>query len=207
MSGGSVTQVWRGVFAKNSVFRVTSVMRTARGKEMSFKTDTAKIKRWREERHWSQEHLADLAGVGLRTIQRIENGEQASRESLKALASAYQVEVSALYIDPDAEVASQIREKNAKGIAAVQLSFWIHLASWVIGMAVFAAISIGSGCGSGVSWRDGRDRDGDSAVPVDGTRVFILRIGVSKFQKSSFCLPFRIIYHVRYDAGACVVPG
>lgn len=112
---------------------------------MSFKTDTAKIKRWREERHWSQEHLADLAGVGLRTIQRIENGEQASRESLKALASAYQVEVSALYIDPDAEVASQIREKNAKGIAAVQLSFWIHLASWVIGMAVFAAISIGSG--------------------------------------------------------------
>ena len=31
---------------------------------MSFKADAAKIKRWREERHWSQEHVADLAGIG-----------------------------------------------------------------------------------------------------------------------------------------------
>lgn len=112
---------------------------------MSFKIDIAKLKRWREERHWSQEHLADLAGVGLRTIQRIENGQQASAESLKAIASAYQVEVAALYIDPEAEALSLIERKNAKGIAALKLSFFIHLASWVIGMAVFAAISIGSG--------------------------------------------------------------
>jgi len=40
---------------------------------MSLKTDTAKIKRWREERHWSQEHLADMAGVGLRTLQKHKN--------------------------------------------------------------------------------------------------------------------------------------
>ena len=45
---------------------------------MAFKADAAKIKRWREERQWSQEHLADLAGIGLRTVQRIENGELAS---------------------------------------------------------------------------------------------------------------------------------
>jgi len=112
---------------------------------MSFKTDAAKIKRWREERHWSQEHLADLAGVGLRTIQRIENGQQASAESLKALANAYQVDVTALYIDPETEATRRLNEKHAKTRAALRLSFWIHLASWVIGMAVFAAISIGSG--------------------------------------------------------------
>lgn len=111
---------------------------------MSIKADTAKLKRWREERHWSQEHLAELAGVGLRTIQRVENGQQASPESLKALASAYQVDVSALYIDPEVEAAGIVQRKNAKTIAGLQLSFLIHLASWVLGMAIFAAISIGA---------------------------------------------------------------
>ena len=42
-----------------------------RDSEMTFKVDAAKIRRWREERQWSQEHLADLAGIGLRTIQQI----------------------------------------------------------------------------------------------------------------------------------------
>ncbi len=112
---------------------------------MTYKADTAKIKRWREERHWSQEHLADMAGVGLRTLQRIENGQQASADSLKALASAFQVDVTALYVDPEAEAASIIKAKNAKASDAIRMSFFIHLASWVLGMAVFAAISIGSG--------------------------------------------------------------
>ena len=112
---------------------------------MTYKADTAKIKRWREERHWSQEHLADMAGVGLRTLQRIENGQQASSDSLKALASAFQVDVTALYVDPEAEAASIIKAKNAKASDAIRMSFFSHLASWVLGMAVFAAISIGSG--------------------------------------------------------------
>jgi transcriptional regulator with XRE-family HTH domain len=112
---------------------------------MFFKTDTAKIKRWREERHWSQEHLAELAGVGLRTLQRIENGQQASAETLKALASAFQVDVIALSVDPEVEAAGIVRSRNEKAASALRLSFWIHLVSWVLGMAVFAAISIGLG--------------------------------------------------------------
>ncbi len=109
---------------------------------MSFKADAVKIKRWREERHWSQEHLADLAGIGLRTIQRIENGEPASPESLKALAAAYNVDVMALSVDQEAEAARQIADKSKKGRAGLRLSFLMHLAGYVIGMAVFIAISI-----------------------------------------------------------------
>jgi transcriptional regulator with XRE-family HTH domain len=112
---------------------------------MAFKTDAAKIRRWREERHWSQEHLAELAGVGLRTVQRIENGEAASQDSLTALAAAFNVDAMALTIDPEAEAAGIIREKNAKVRAALRLSFWIHLAGFGAGMIVFAAISIGMG--------------------------------------------------------------
>lgn len=112
---------------------------------MSFKTDAAKIKRWREERHWSQEHLAGLAGIGLRTVQRIENGEQASQESLKALAAAFNVDAIALAIDPEEEAAALIRSKNAEGRAALRLSFWIHLASYLMGMIIFLGIGISSG--------------------------------------------------------------
>ena len=111
---------------------------------MSYRVDTAKLKRWREERHWSQEHLAELAGVGLRTIQRIETGQKASADSLKAIASAYQVDVAALLSDPDAEAADIVQRRNDKTIAALRLSVLIHLAGYVIGMAVFAAISLGA---------------------------------------------------------------
>ncbi len=112
---------------------------------MAFKADAAKLKRWREERHWSQEHLSDLAGIGLRTLQRIENGDQASGESLKALAAAYNVDVSVLAIDPEIEAAKIVEDKNNKGRTALRLSLWIHLASYVLGVVVFMAINVSSG--------------------------------------------------------------
>jgi len=112
---------------------------------MSFKADAAKIKRWREERHWSQEHLADLAGVGLRTVQRVENGEPASQETLKALAAAYNVDVFALSVDQEAQAAQIVQRRNAETRAALRLSFWIHLAGYVVGAVVFTGISLGIG--------------------------------------------------------------
>ncbi|MEM9572859.1 MAG: helix-turn-helix domain-containing protein [Pseudomonadota bacterium] len=112
---------------------------------MSFKTDHIKIKRWREERRWSQEHLADLAGLGLRTIQRVENGEPASDESLKALAAAYNVDVMALSIDQEEAAAEAVAAHNAKTRAALRLSFFIHFASYVLGAVVFLTINVGNG--------------------------------------------------------------
>ena len=116
---------------------------------MSFKTDAAKIKRWREERHWSQEHLADLAGIGLRTLQRIENGETASAESLKALAAAYNVDVMALAVDQKAEAQKLVSQKNEKARDALRLSLGIHAAGFVIGMVAFVAIGLSD---SGNPW-------------------------------------------------------
>ncbi|WP_421787471.1 helix-turn-helix domain-containing protein [Hyphobacterium sp.] len=112
---------------------------------MAFKTDTAKIKRWREERHWSQEHLAELAGIGVRTVQRVENGEPASRETLTALAAAFNVEAMALCIDPETEAAEIADQRSTEAAAALRLSFFIHLVGYAMGMVVFAAISINTG--------------------------------------------------------------
>ncbi|MEZ5997070.1 MAG: helix-turn-helix transcriptional regulator [Hyphomonas sp.] len=112
---------------------------------MQFNADAARIKRWREERHWSQEHLADLAGIGLRTVQRIEKGEPASRETMTALAAAFNVDVMALAVDPETEAREIVRKKDAKLLAGMRLGFFISFASCVLVLIVFAGINIGTG--------------------------------------------------------------
>ncbi len=114
---------------------------------MQLNPDGAKIKRWREERCWSQEHLADAAGVNLRTVQRIENGDGASRDSVMALAVAYNVEVIALTIDPRVQAEKDLRRKNAKATNALRLGFLINLASYIFGMIIFTGISLSDGAG------------------------------------------------------------
>ena len=54
------------------------------------------LKQLRLSRHLSQEQLADMSGLNVRTIQRIESGKNASVESLKCLASALNVDIATL---------------------------------------------------------------------------------------------------------------
>ena len=54
------------------------------------------LKELRLNRSHSQEQLATMAGLNIRTIQRIESGQKASLESLKCIASVLQVDVSIL---------------------------------------------------------------------------------------------------------------
>ena len=63
---------------------------------MDMKVDSKKIRAERERRAWSQEHLATVSGLGLRTIQRIEKTGAASFESARALASVFEVDVASL---------------------------------------------------------------------------------------------------------------
>ncbi len=49
------------------------------------------IQKYRLQRGWSQQQLADLSGLSVRTIQRLENGQAASTESLKSLAAVFDI--------------------------------------------------------------------------------------------------------------------
>lgn len=51
------------------------------------------IKGLRQDRSWSQEQLAELSGLSLRTVQRIESSNIISRDSLAALAAAFDIDV------------------------------------------------------------------------------------------------------------------
>jgi transcriptional regulator with XRE-family HTH domain len=75
------------------------------------------LKQLRIGRHLSQEQLATMAGLSVRTIQRIESGHNASVESLKSLASALEVDIATL----NQETFS--REDDKAGWQA--LPFWL----------------------------------------------------------------------------------
>ena len=51
-------------------------------------------KKMRLERHWSQDQLAEMSGLSIRTIQRIERGENAGLESLKSLAAVFEINIA-----------------------------------------------------------------------------------------------------------------
>lgn len=51
----------------------------------------------RQDNGWTQERLATEAGVGLRTIQRLESGQDASSETLTLVADALRVPVRELF--------------------------------------------------------------------------------------------------------------
>ncbi len=109
---------------------------------MTFKADAAKIRRWREERHWSQEHLAALAGIAARTLQRIENGEATSHDSVMALAAAFNVDVTALSVDAEAESRHATRRQAEEAEARMRLYFYLHAASVAMVAAIFGFLVV-----------------------------------------------------------------
>jgi transcriptional regulator with XRE-family HTH domain len=54
------------------------------------------LKELRISRHFSQDQLAQMSGLNVRTIQRIESGQNASVESLKCIAAALGVDITTL---------------------------------------------------------------------------------------------------------------
>lgn len=66
------------------------------------KIDAALVIELRKERSWSQEELSVASGLNLRTVQRIEREGSISLQSKKAIASAFDIEATALdYIEPN----------------------------------------------------------------------------------------------------------
>lgn len=62
--------------------------------------NTHQVKALRLQRAWSQEQLAELASLSVRTVQRIENGDAPSLETLSALAAVFGVSVAELSAEP-----------------------------------------------------------------------------------------------------------
>ena len=79
---------------------------------MEMKINSEKVKQLRNQRSWSQDQLASVSGLSLRTIQRIENRGACSLDSKRALAAVFEVAVEELTFKEHDFI---LAEKNRKG--------------------------------------------------------------------------------------------
>ena len=102
------------------------------------------VQKLRLQRGWSQQQLAELSGLNIRTIQRIEKGQEPSVESLKSLAAVFNVEFSTLKEQGMDNVISE--SQSAEEILAFNQvrklkGFYIHLAQYVLVIALLTVIN------------------------------------------------------------------
>jgi transcriptional regulator with XRE-family HTH domain len=98
---------------------------------MEVRAETVRTERQR--RGWTQQHLADAAGVSLRTIQRIERHGVASNESVSALCAVFDLDrVDLLEHDPSAAGRNPDTRR--------------------VGLLVGAAAAVGAGAGALLTW-------------------------------------------------------
>ncbi len=105
------------------------------------------VRKLRLDRGWSQEVLAEISGVSVRTIQRIERGGNASLETLGALAAAFDVDIATLsqetrmYRQRDLSDLEQDALEHVRDIKG----FYNHLIVYLISIAAMAGFNLFSG--------------------------------------------------------------
>jgi transcriptional regulator with XRE-family HTH domain len=92
---------------------------------MDMKIDASRIRGERERRAWSQEHLAEVSGLSLRTVQRVETSGVASFETARALAAVLELPVERLVA----------RNRAAPG-------FWSRLRYLAVAVSMAAGLSL-----------------------------------------------------------------
>ena len=92
------------------------------------------IKALRMTKGWSQEQLSEFSGLNVRTIQRIEKGQKASDESLKALAAVFELDFQAWSRQEKAHQHSAQQEdiEHARQQVARLRDFYTHIGIYVI---------------------------------------------------------------------------
>ena len=101
---------------------------------MAFDFDPEKIRRLRTERAWTQEKLAEVAGLSVRTVQRLEKGICGSFATLQAVAQAMGVGVETLRAgdatrrpEPDEEKVGTLLVRLQSGTEVLRVVAGVHV--------------------------------------------------------------------------------
>ncbi|CAH0196590.1 2TM domain-containing protein [Rahnella sp. GSA61A] len=147
----------------------------------------SKIRQLRISRAWSQEQLAELSSLSVRTVQRIENGEQASLETLGAIAAAFDIKVSEL-TENDAKTGSASGQalddqiEKARYQVAEESSFYRSVLLWAVINAGLFAINHYTSPDS--VWFVWPLCIWGCIVLLRGLRIFVFRGSVERWQKA-----------------------
>jgi len=108
--------------------------------DSEMKLNARLIRKLREDRAWSQDHLAAAAGLSLRTVQRIEAEGNASPESRMALAAALQVDASSLLaIEPAMQDVAEPRTPAVVAAPRPRVGLIVGTAAGFIGATIGVA--------------------------------------------------------------------
>ena len=100
---------------------------------MEMKINHKLVRELRTNANWSQEELAAVSGLSLRTIQRVENDGTASLETRKALASAFGVSTKGL------DLVGTAYQPGEMAFGTGMLMVWIGIA-WYFSLGLGAAL-------------------------------------------------------------------
>lgn len=101
------------------------------------------IRKLRLQRGWSQEQLAEMSGLSVRTVQRVEQGKSVSIESAKSIAAVLEIEFSQLLPEECNMSDKSINEQEQIVISQVKelKEFYGHLFSYVITMPILFVVN------------------------------------------------------------------
>lgn len=103
-----------------------------------------RLRELRAARQWSQEQLAQLSGLNLRTIQRLESGAKISTESLRALAAVFEVPAESLLAGepgPSQPALNAMREGVLRGLEFSGVTARVDF--WWFALAVVMVLALG----------------------------------------------------------------
>ena len=130
---------------------------------MEMQINSQLIRSERERRAWSQSHLADVSGLGLRTVQRIEANGSASYESALAIAAAFTTDVSVLLVADSAPTSGSRPSAGwGKRVPVAAFGIWSQWTRWmgntiptfVAGAAIAAALIFSFNVPAPAHWFD-----------------------------------------------------
>ncbi len=101
------------------------------------------IKKLRLQRGWSQQHLAQISGLSVRTIQRIESGNNPGLGTLQSLAAVFETSVVALQADSNMKTDKVISQQEQEVIEQVRAKrdFYSHLLVFLFTCAVLLFVN------------------------------------------------------------------
>jgi transcriptional regulator with XRE-family HTH domain len=111
------------------------------------------VRKLRLRKGWSQDQLAELADVSVRTIQRVERGHAPSLETARALAAVFEVDVTTFTKEhadmtrdkperDEARAADEIEEKHLEPDEAEALEFAKGIKDFYSGVASFVILAV-----------------------------------------------------------------
>ena len=110
---------------------------------MEIKLNIKVIKQARMTKNWTQQQLAEICGLSLRTIQRIEKSGIASQESVASLSSVFEIDKEKFILSiVSNKQQSILRKKRASFRVLFEQSFRYVLSIMAIGMFIIGIIGL-----------------------------------------------------------------